>query len=312
MMTYVLRRLLLILPTLLGVSIVTFSLVRLLPGDAVTAMATDFETNLDALRHELGLDVPYPKAYLQWLRAVARGDFGTSLRDRQSVSQGVVEHLPTSIELTLLATLISTVVALPVGVLAAVAQQSPLDYLVRAIATLLTAVPFFWTAVLILTWGSIWFGWSPPTDYRQVWQDPVGNLRQMLLPAVVLGTAIMGVLMRVTRTEMLEVIRQDYIRTARAKGLHTSKIVLRHALRNAMLPIVTVIGLQIPLLIGGTVITETLFVLPGMGRYIFNAVNHRDYPIVQAATLFITLIVSISNIAVDVLYGYLDPRVRLR
>lgn len=312
MTTYVLRRLLLVLPTLLGVSIVTFSVVRLLPGDAVTAMATDFETNLDALRHELGLDVPYHRAYLKWLEAVVQGDFGTSLRDRQSVSRGVVEHLPTSIELTLLATLISTVVALPVGVLAAVAQQSPLDYLVRAIATLLTAVPFFWIAVLILTWGSIWFGWSPPTDYRQVWQDPVGNLRQMLLPSVVLGTAIMGVLMRVTRTEMLEVIRQDYIRTARAKGLHTFSIVLRHALRNAMLPIITVIGLQIPLLIGGTVITETLFVLPGMGRYIFNAVNHRDYPIVQAATLFIALIVSISNLTVDVLYSYLDPRVRLR
>jgi peptide/nickel transport system permease protein len=312
MTTYVLRRLLLIVPTLLGVSVITFSFVRLLPGDAVTAMATDFETDLDTLRRELGLDVPYHKAYLTWLLSVAQGDFGTSLRDRQSVSRGVAQHLPTSIELALLATVISVVIALPVGVLAAVVQQSPLDYVARVIATLLTAVPFFWTAVLILTWASIWFGWSPRTEYRQLWQDPFGNLQQMFLPALVLGTAITGVLMRVARTEMLEVYRQDYIRTARAKGLQTSRVVMRHALRNALLPIVTVIGLQVPLLIGGTVIAETLFVLPGMGRYLFNALNHRDYPIVQAATMLIALVVSISNLVVDVTYSYLDPRVRLR
>lgn len=312
MATYVIRRLLLLIPMLLGVSILTFSMVRLLPGDAVADQATDFNTDLNGLRHQLGLDVPYPKAYALWLGDVARGDFGRSLRDRQSVSEGVAEHLPPTIELGWLATIISIVIAIPIGVLAAVAQGSIFDYIARAVATLLTAIPFFWTAVLVLTWGSIWFAWSPPVDYQEIWQNPISNLEQMFIPSLILGTAITGVLMRVTRTEMLEVIRQDYIRTARAKGLAGSRVVLRHAFRNASLPIITVIGLQVPLIIGGAVITETLFVLPGMGRYIFNALNHRDYPIIQAVTLMIALIVALSNLAVDVAYGYLDPRVKFR
>jgi len=311
MSAYLVRRLLLAMPTLFGVSILVAAMVRFLPGDAVDAMADQYYGDLDALREELGLNKPFHEAYLTWVGNAVQGDFGTSLRDGVDVGQGVRDRFWVTLELGILAITTATLIAVPVGVISASFQDKAIDQIARSTSTLLTAIPYFWTAVLVLTWGSIWFSWSPPVTYQEIWENPLQNLKQTLLPALILGTAITGTQMRVTRTEMLEVIRQDYIRTARAKGLRGRVIILRHGLRNASLPIVTVIGLQLPLLVGGVVIIEQLFVLPGMGRYMLNAINFRDYPVVQAVTMMVATMVIVANMLVDLTYGWLDPRVRL-
>jgi peptide/nickel transport system permease protein len=311
MSAYLVRRLLLAMPTLIGVSILVAAMVRFLPGDAVDAMADQYYGDLEALREELGLNKPFHEAYIDWVIGAVQGDFGTSLRDGVDVGQGVRDRFWVTLQLGVMAIVISVLVAVPVGVLSAAYQDTWFDQVARSFATLLTAVPYFWTGVLVLTWGSIWFAWSPPVTYQELWENPVQNLKQLILPALILGTSTTGTKMRITRTEMLEVIRQDYIRTARAKGLRGRVVILRHGLRNASLPIVTVVGLQLPILVGGVVIIEQLFVLPGMGRYMLNAINFRDYPVVQAVTMMIASMVVIANMLVDLTYGWLDPRVRL-
>jgi len=311
MSAYLVRRLLLAMPTLFGVSLLVAAMVRFLPGDAVDAMADQYYGDLEELREELGLNKPFHEAYLTWMGKAVQGDFGTSLRDGVDVGKGVRDRFWVTLELGALAIIISVLIAVPIGVLSAAYQDTWFDQVSRSFATMLTAIPYFWTGVLVLTWGSIWFSWSPPVTYQELWENPVQNLKQVILPALILGTSTTGTKMRITRTEMLEVIRQDYIRTARAKGLRGRVIIMRHGLRNASLPIVTVIGLQLPLLVGGVVIIEQLFVLPGMGRYMLNAINFRDYPVVQAVTMLIATMVIVANMLVDLTYGWLDPRVRL-
>ena len=313
MQRYILRRLLLTVPALLGVTLLVAGMVRLLPGDAVTAMLQDYNSyarDADELRARLGLDKPFPVQYLTWLGGVARGDLGQSLRDRTPVRDELAARLPVTLELGLLGLLVALLIAIPLGVYSAVRQDTPSDYAARSLAIAMLAIPGFWFATLALTLPSLWFGWTPPLRYTRLTDDPARNLGQMLLPAIILGIGLSGSLMRLTRAQMLEVLRQDFIRTARAKGLSARATVFRHALRNAIVPVVTLLGLQVTVLIGGAVVLESIFVLPGMGRYLLEALNNRDYPVVQAVVLIFAAVIILVNLFVDLLYAWLDPRIR--
>lgn len=313
MQRYILRRLLLTVPALLGVTLLVSGMVRLLPGDAVTAMLQDYNSyarDADELRARLGLDKPFPVQYLTWLGGVARGDLGQSLRDRTPVRDELATRLPVTLELGLLGLIVALLIAIPLGVYSAVRQDTPSDYAARSLAIAMLAIPGFWFATLAITLPSLWFGWTPPLRYTRLTDDPAANLGQMLLPAIILGIGLSGSLMRLTRAQMLEVLRQDFIRTSRAKGLSERATVFRHALRNAIVPVVTLLGLQVTVLIGGAVVLESIFVLPGMGRYLLEALNNRDYPVVQAVVLIFATVIILVNLFVDLLYAWLDPRIR--
>jgi peptide/nickel transport system permease protein len=312
MRRYLLRRLALMLPTLLGVSIVVFTLVRLLPGDAVTMLLQEYNYAKDAdeMRTRLGLDRPYHVQYLEWLGNVVRGDLGTSLRSKNPIVDEIGDRIPVTLELGVLALAVGMLVAIPIGILSAARQDTTPDYVARSLAIAMLAVPSFWLGTLAITLPSVWWQWTPPLRYTRLFDDPGRNLAQVIIPAVILGLALSGALMRLTRAQMLEVLRQDYIRTATAKGMRDLAVVLRHGLRNAFIPVLTLLGLQISILVSGTVVLESVFALPGMGRYLLESVQYRDYPAIQAINLlFATLIVS-ANLIVDLLYGWLDPRVR--
>jgi peptide/nickel transport system permease protein len=310
---YVLRRVSLTIPVLLGVSLVVSALVRLLPGDAVTMMLQDYASyaqDADDLRAKLGLNQPFYVQYTTWLAAIARGDLGTSLRNQTPIAQDLASRLPVTFELGTLALAIALVIAIPLGVYSAVHQDTPSDYLARSLAIAMLAIPGFWLGTLAITLPSIWFQWTPPLRYVHLLDDPAQNLGQMLVPAAILGVGLSGSLMRLTRAQMLEVLRQEYVRTARAKGLGFRAVVLGHALRNAIIPVVTLLGLQTTVLVSGTVVLESIFVIPGMGRYLLEALTYRDYPAVQAVVLlFATLAIAV-NLGVDLLYAWLDPRIR--
>lgn len=311
---YLVRRALLILPTLIGVTVLVSLVVRVLPGDVVSLMLAEqgFGNHDRAeLAHELGVDRPWPVQYWQWAAGAARGDLGLSLQTRRPVGAEIKRRLPITLELGGLAFLISLLIALPTGITAAVKQNSPADYLMRSAAIGALALPGFWLATLIVVWPAIWFNWSPSISYRSFFDDPLANLGQLILPAALLSLVLSGVSMRITRSMMLEVLRQDFVRTARAKGLHPGAVILRHAIRNAAIPVVTVIGLQIPVLIGGTVVFESIFSLPGMGQYLLNALQNRDYTAIQGIDLVFATLVICANIVVDSLYPVLDARVRL-
>jgi peptide/nickel transport system permease protein len=312
MSRYVIRRLLLLVVTLFGVSVFVFGLIRLLPGDAVTMLLQDYAyaENLDALRAKLGLDRPVYVQYWEWLGKVLRGDLGQSLRSRQPIIDELVRRLPITAELGLLAMLIGLFISIPVGVLSAVRQDTVTDYLARGVAVAALAIPGFWLGTLVITFPSIWFRWTPPLQYTPLHVDPVKNLTHVIIPAAILGIGLSGTLMRLTRATMLEVLRQDYIRTAWAKGLAWRVVIFRHALKNALIPVVTVLGLQVSVLVGGSVVMEQLFVIPGMGRYLLEAIQYRDYPVVQALNLVFALVILLSNLAVDIVYAYLDPRIQ--
>jgi peptide/nickel transport system permease protein len=312
MHVYLMRRLLLVIPTLLGVSIIVFLLVRLLPGDAVTMLLQEYAYAKDAdeLRARLGLDRPVYVQYVEWIGGVARGDLGTSLRSKNAVAEELVNRLPVTAELGVLAMLVGLAVAIPVGVVAAVRQDTWSDYLGRSVAIGLLAIPSFWLGTLVITLPSVWWGWTPPLRYTRLLDDPLKNLGHVIVPAVILGLALSGSLMRLTRAQMLEVLRQDYVRTASAKGLAEHAVVTHHALKNAFIPVLTLLGLQVSILVGGTVVLESVFVLPGMGRYLLEAVQYRDYPVIQALNLIFATAIVLANLLVDLLYGWLDPRVR--
>jgi peptide/nickel transport system permease protein len=314
MQAYIIQRLLLVPVTLLGVTIVVFGLVRLIPGDTVDQVAGEFaafDPELgERLREEYGLSSSIPQQYGEWLGDVFRGDLGKSLLSRRSVLGELRNRLPVTFELGAIGLIISLLIALPVGIISAVRQDTVLDYVFRGGAIAMLAIPGFWIAIIIITLGSRWFSWAPPLEYTSFLTDPMANLRILWLPGLLLGLGLSGGVMRLTRTQMLEVLRQDYIRTAWAKGLTERTVIARHALKNALIPIVTVIGLQIPVLVGGTVILEQVFSLPGVGRYLVSSTAARDYPVIQGVNLLIASIVIISNLAVDVTYAYLDPRVR--
>lgn len=314
MLQYILRRLLLLIPILIGVSLVVFTLVRLIPGDAtLLAIGVDqriTEEQRELVRKSYGLDQPAPVQYLRWMEHVVQGDLGTSLRARRSVNEELRRRLPVTIELTLLAALVGTIPALIAGVIAAVRRNSALDY-AATIATLVgVSVPNFLLATLLVLIFSIWLRWLPPIGYVEIERDPVGNLKTMILPAVSLSLPLAAVLMRNTRSAVLEVLGQEYVRVARAKGLTEGRILNRHVMLNAALPILTVAGIQVASLLGGTVIIETIFGLPGIGRYTYEAIANRDYPVVQGVTIVVATIFVIVSMVVDLLYAVLDPRLR--
>ena len=316
MAQYILRRLALLVPVLLGVSLVVFTLVRLIPGDA-TLLAIGVDQRITPEQRELvrksyGLDQPRPVQYARWMQHVLLGDLGTSLRTRRSVNEELRLRLPVTIELTLLAALLGTIPAMAAGVVAAVRRNSVLDY-AATIGTLIgVSVPNFLLATVLVVVFSLWLRWLPPIGYVELTRDPLGNLRTMILPALSLSLPLAAVLMRNTRSAVLEVLSQDHVRVARAKGLTERRVLGRHVILNASLPILTVVGIQVASLLGGTVIIETIFALPGIGRYTYEAIANRDYPVVQGVTLVVAAIFVVVSMVVDVLYAVLDPRLRTR
>jgi peptide/nickel transport system permease protein len=313
--TYVIRRILALVPTLLFASMIVFVTIRMIPGDVIDLMLSQNDVSADKLSREqliqaLGLDRSMPEQYFRWIWGILHGDFGRSLWQSTPVLEQVLQRLPVTLELGLMALLIGLSIALPIGIYSAVRQDTFGDMLARSFSILMLAVPSFWLGTMVMVFPSIWWGWSPEVNYVNLTEDPLQNLKQMIVPAIVLGTALSAVTMRMTRTMMLEVLRQDYIRTAWAKGLPERLIVMRHALRNALIPVVTLVGLQAPLLIGGAVIIEQIFVIPGMGLLLLDAVGQRDYPVVTGVFLVVGLSVMLINLVVDLSYGLLDPRVR--
>ena len=323
MQRYIARRVILMIPTLIGVTFMLFMLVRFIPGDVIQQIAGDNAIITPEIRadieHRLGLDEPWYTQYWTWLFKSLRGEFGESLRSGVPIGEELRLRLPVTLELTSLALLVSLVIALPIGVLSAVRQDTWSDYLSRSVAIGALALPAFWLATLIIVLPSVWWKVAPPLQYVDLWDDPWQNLKIMLFPygkfvpvgpAVILGIGLSGTVMRLTRAQMLEVLRQDYIRTAWSKGLRERTVVTRHALKNALIPVVTVVGLQLPFLIGGAVIVESIFSIPGMGRYLLSAIQGLDYTVVQGVVLVIALAVLVSNLIVDLAYAYLDPRIR--
>jgi len=316
MTTFLLRRLALLIPVLLGVSIVVFGLIRAVPGDPIMMMiGVDQRTTPEqvaAMRRSYGLDQPLPVQYAKWMSHVVQGDLGRSLRTRRTITDELKLRLPVTAELALLAGLIGTIPAVAVGVLAAVKRNSWLDY-GATIGTLVgVSVPNFLLATLLVLTFSYWLRWLPPIGFAKLTEDPIQNLRTMILPAVSLSMPLAAILMRNTRSAVLEVLSQDHVRVARAKGLPGSAVLVRHVLKNAAIPIITVGGIQVAALLGGTVIIETIFGLPGVGRYIYEAIANRDYPVVQGVVLVISTLFVLISVGVDVLYAVMDPRLRHR
>jgi len=316
MKAYLLRRLLALLPTLVFASIIVFVSVRLIPGDVIDLMMAqnDISAAQDRAKIEaaMGLDRPMHVQYFRWAADAVRGDLGRSLWRNTPVTHDLAERLPVTFELGLLSLLIALSVAIPIGVHSALRQDTWADYVTRSFSILMLAVPGFWLGTLVMVFPSVWWRWSPELEYVRFFDAPFQNLRQMIVPAIILGLSLSAITMRMTRTMMLEVLRQDYIRTARAKGLKEQVVVARHALRNGLIPVVTLIGLQAPLLIGGAVIMEQIFVIPGMGQLLLDAVSQRDYPIISGVFLVVGTCVLLVNLAVDLSYGLLDPNVRYR
>jgi peptide/nickel transport system permease protein len=313
MRRYVLRRLGLAVPTLLLVSVIVFGMMRLMPGDVVTRMVEGqaYAPTIEALRKELGLDRPAYLQYLEWIGGIAlRGDFGTSYWTRQPILDEFVSRFPVTLELAALTILVSVVLGVLVGVISAVRQDSVSDYVGRVLAILALSVPYFGLAVLVVVLPSIYFKWTPVWTYVPFSADPLENLKILLVPATVFGVTRAGPIMRITRSALLDILRQDYIRTAWSKGLPERVIVLRHALKNALIPVVSLIGLQIPLYIGGSVIIEAIFRLPGVGLFFFEALTRLDYPVVQSVNLIFAAMVVGLNLAIDLTYAFLDPRIR--
>lgn len=315
MTRYLARRILLLIPTLIGVMILVFFLTRVaVRGDTVDILlersqSADVNT-AEALRDKLGLDEPWYVQFWDWAGGVVRGDLGDSLVSSRPVSSELEARLPKTIELGLMAMFVALVVSVPIGILSAVRADSWLDYVLRSGSILLLAVPGFWLGTLVITWGSIEMGYTPPLAHISFSDDPWGNIKQFGLPALLLGLSSGAAIMRMMRTMMLEVMRQDYVRTAWAKGLRERAIVLRHALKNAMIPVITVWGLQAGVVLGGSVIFEQMFVISGVGQYLFDSLRFRDYVAIQGITLVLAAIVILLNLLVDVLYAYFDPRIR--
>ncbi|MBM3140834.1 MAG: ABC transporter permease [Chloroflexi bacterium] len=312
MAKYVARRLVLTVPSLAIVTVIVFSLVRIVPGSlAVALLGDDYSKEAEAkLNAELGLDGALPVQYVRWLRDLSQGDLGASLLDRRPVGELLAKRAPVTIQLSLMTLAFAMVIGLPIGLVSALKPNSPADFVLRSAAIFGLAAPSFWLATLFLVYAANWFGYSPPIFYAAPWSDLGTNLQMMLWPALISSVVGGAVIMRMTRAMMLEVIREDYIRTAYAKGLTQSYIVIRHALRNALIPVVTVFGLSVANILSGSVISETVFGLPGMGRLLVTSVLARDMPVVQAITIISAAVVMLVNIGIDLTYAYLDPRLR--
>ena len=334
MRAYIIRRLLLIIPTLWLLSILVFLSVRFIPGDAidvwVAKMATYGEAIQDFEREDferfLGLDVPAHVQYGRWIgvlptpdwvtgeshfRGLLQGTLGESMGgSAASIEDRLIGRLPVTIQLGVMAIVIGLLIALPVGIYSAIRQDTAADYVGRTTGIIGMSVPNFWLAIMVMIYPVIWWGWSPPLEWIPFTEDPLGSLKGLFIPSLILGTGMSAGTMRLTRTTMLEVLRQDYIRTAWSKGLNERVVVVRHAVKNALIPVVTMIGMQLPLLVGGSVIIENIFNLPGVGRLFLTALIDRDYPMVSGVNLFLATVVVGANLIIDLIYPYLDPRVR--
>jgi peptide/nickel transport system permease protein len=326
MQAYIIRRLLLIIPTIFVASLIVFFLIRSIPGDIVTKMAAQHmgiwkDADSAAVKARLGLDVPSPVQYGRWIGVIRdqhgsfsgllQGSLGLSLWRQKPVTGIVLNRLPVTFELATLSLIIAVLIALPIGIYSAIRQDTIGDYIARSFGILALSIPGFWLGTMVVVFPAIWWGWSPPLELIRFNDDPLGNLEQYIVPSLVLGMIMSGIIMRMTRTMMLEVLRQDSIRTAWSKGLKERVIILRHALPNAMIPVITVIGFLIPWVIGGTVITEKIFGLPGLGHLLLMAIHDRDYAIVSGVTMFIAVFVMLSNLVIDLSYSFLDPRIRV-
>jgi peptide/nickel transport system permease protein len=311
--TFLLRRLVETVPVLVGITLVVFCLVRLMPGSIVDVMTAQLDIapeQVEYLRQVYGVDRPLLPQYLEWLGQLAQGNLGVSLRTGRPIGQDLLVRLPVTLQLAAMATLISMVLALPLGVVAAVRQHSVVDHVARLFAVLGLAMPNFWLGTMLVLAVSFYLPALVPSGYVPFAENPPRNLQLMLLPALTLGLLMAGSVARVTRATVLEELRASYVATARAKGLHERAVVWRHVLQNALVPVSTQIGIQLTFLLGGTVIVEQIFALPGLGTLILGAINQRDYTTVQACVLVVALLVVLVNFATDVLYSYLDPRIR--
>ena len=331
MRAYIIRRVLLIIPTLFILTVLVFLSLRFIPGDVIDIMASRLDHTLagfdrEAIERALGLDQPVYVQYGRWIGVLPTPDWVTGESHFKGLLQGTLGHslvgggyaigerildrLPVTIELGVMSIVIGLLIALPVGIYSAIRQDTAVDYAGRSIAVLGLATPNFWLGVMVMIYPAIWWAWAPPMEYVPFTEDPLGNLGMFLIPSLILGTASAAATMRMTRTMMLEVLRQDYIRTAWSKGLKEKAVVMRHAIKNALIPVVTLIGLQLPILVGGAVIIENIFNLPGLGRLLLDALQARDYPVVSGVNLvFATMVVGV-NLLTDLIYPYLDPRVR--
>ena len=313
MKRYILRRVALAIPTLFLVSVIVFALMRFMPGDVATRMVEGhaYAPTLQALRHDLGLDRPVYVQYADWISGIVlRGDFGQSYWTRQPILQEFVHRFPVTLELAALTILVSVILGIAIGIVSAVRQDTASDYVGRILAILALSVPYFGLAVLVVVLPSIYFKWTPVWTYVAFSSDPLDNLKIMAIPALVFGITRAGPIMRIMRSALLDVLRQDYIRTAWSKGLGERTIILRHALKNALIPVISLIGLQMPLYIGGSVIIEAIFRLPGVGLFFFEALSRLDYPVVQSVNLIIAAMVVGLNLLIDLSYAFLDPRIR--
>ena len=316
--TYILQRLLLVIPTLFGVSLVIFIIMRMLPGDVARQILTGggsgqgvTEEQISKLRQELGLNAPLPVQYLRWVSGIVRGDPGRSLQPSQDkISDLLIERAPVTAELALGAVLMALLIAVPLGIISAVYQNTWVDYVLRVISVAGLSVPVFWMGVLAIIFMNRLLAYTPPVEWRNIWVDPGVNLQKIIFPVLIIGYSYAAIVTRLTRSTMLEVLREDYIRTARAKGLRLNSVVVRHALRNAILPVVTIAGVQFGVLLGGAVITESIFALPGLGLLILRSILQRDYPTVQAIVMFTAAAYVFINLGIDLLYARIDPRIR--
>ena len=314
---YLAKRVSLFIPTILLVSVLVFMIMNIIPGDPAMMILMgeqgerDFtQEQIDALRHKLGTDRPLSVQYGSWVWNMAQGDFGTSMFYDEPVWDELKERFPTTLELVFLAFILSFGLAVPLGVLSAVKQDSPIDYIGRLLSISGIALPTFWLGIMVIMFLVWLFDWVPPLGYAKLWEDPLKNLSQMVFPALVLGFYNMAFIARVTRSAMLDVMREDFIRTARSKGLWEVTVISRHALKNAFAPVLTVSGWQIGRLIGGTVIIESIFLVPGVGRTLIDAIFHRDFTMVQAVVFLVAFGVLLLNLIIDMVYAWLDPRIR--
>ncbi|OGN89847.1 MAG: glutathione ABC transporter permease GsiC [Chloroflexi bacterium RBG_13_46_14] len=332
MRAYIIRRLFLIIPTLFLITILVFLLVRFVPGDVIDMMLAQMseqsgmgaELTADYLRAAMGLDQPLLKQYGIWMGflpnplegdqflGVVQGYLGESLWKNKPVLTELIERLPISIELGLIAMITGWALAMPIGIYSALRQDTTWDYLGRSFAIVMLSVPGFWLATMVIVYPSIWWSWTPSLEYIPFLKNPGGNLLQFLLPGFLMGTNMSGGLMRMVRTMVLEVMRQDYIRTAWSKGLNERTVIIRHALKNALMPVVTIAGMMLPSLIAGSVIMEQIFCLPGVGRLTFEALTQRDYPIISGINLVMATTVLFCNLLTDITYAWMDPRVQYR
>lgn len=314
MQRYILRRLITSVPTLVIISMISFSILLLLPGDPALAILGPDRANdraaYQVLRQELGLDRPIPLQYLDWAGKALQGDLGRSVRNQQPVLDGIAERLPTTLVLSLCAMLVALLIAVPAGVVSATRPNSKWDIVGTLFALSGVAIPNFWLGIVMIFVFAVWLHLLPPSGYISPTEDPGASLRLLLMPTFTLSTGIAAVIMRQVRSALIEVMQQDYIVTARSKGLHERVLVVRHALKNALIPVVTVIGLQTGRLLGGAVVVETIFSIPGVGRLAVDSIFYRDFPMVQGVILVLALAVLIANLVTDVLYAFIDPRIR--